>query len=111
MSVTGGGDPVVIVTSSMLALSALGTALTPFFLGRRRARKETLAAAIAGASDKADLTLASWTALNGALQQEITRLQGVVDRQQGTLDKCQARVDVLETELASLKATARNLRP
>ncbi len=92
--------PVTVVTAGVVALSAAASALTPIVMARRRARQDAIKSIKADAGAKADLTLASWTALNGALQTEITRLQGVVDRLQG-------RVDAAETEIDSLRSTIR----
>src|ERR1022692_3321253 len=92
--------PVTIVTGAVVALSSAASALTPIVMARRRARQDAVKAIKSDAAEKADLTLASWTALNGALQTEISRLQAVVDRLQG-------RVDTAEGEIDSLRATIR----
>lgn len=99
----GGTDTVTLVTGALLALAAIVSSLTPLLLARRRTRKEALAAAAAGAVSSSDLTLAGWTALNAALQQEIGRLQGVTERMQ-------ARIDLLEGEIAVLQKLAAPLR-
>jgi hypothetical protein len=99
----GGTDSVTFVTSAVLAFAAITTSITPIVLARRRSTKEATQEAKAKldeaqkeASNRAELTLGSWTALNGALQMEITRLQSVIDRQQAVIERCQARVEVLE---------------
>jgi peptidoglycan hydrolase CwlO-like protein len=94
--------PVTIVTGGVVALSAAASALTPIVMARRRARQDAIKAVKSSAVERADLTLASWTALNSALQTEITRLQRVVDKLQG-------RVDAAETEIDSLRATIRGM--
>jgi peptidoglycan hydrolase CwlO-like protein len=94
--------PVTIVTGAVVALSAAASALTPIVMARRRARQDAIKFIKSSAVERADLTLASWTALNGALQTEITRLQKVVDRLQG-------RVDAAEVEIDSLRSTIRGM--
>lgn len=94
-----GPDTVTLVTGALLAAAAVTSSLTPIVLGRRRARKEALAAAAAAAVTSSDLTRAGWTALNAALQQEISRLQGVQERSQ-------ARIDLLESEIGELQKLA-----
>ena len=94
--------PATIVTGAVVALSAAASALTPIVMARRRTRQDAIKSIKADAGAKADLTLASWTALNGALQTEITRLQKVVDRLQG-------RVDAAEVEIDSLRSTIRGM--
>ena len=96
---SGGPDTVTLITESLLALAAIGSMLTPIVLARRRARKDALAASAAAAVSSSDLTLSGWTTLNAALQQEITRLQGVQERMQ-------ARIDLLEAEMATLTKLA-----
>ncbi|HMH90803.1 MAG TPA: hypothetical protein VK586_06915 [Streptosporangiaceae bacterium] len=98
-----GPDPVTLVTETALAAAAVASALTPIVLARRRSGKEALAAASASAVSSSDLTLAGWTTLNAALQQEITRLQGVQERMQ-------QRIDLLEDEIAALQKLALPLR-
>lgn len=92
-------SPVTLVTEIVLAAAAIASALTPILLARRKARKEALDKAAASAVSGSDLTLAGWTALNAALQQEISRLQGVTERMQ-------ARIDLLEGEIAKLTKLA-----
>lgn len=94
-----GPDTVTLVTGGLLAAAAVTSALTPIVLGRRRARREALAGAAAAAVTSSDLTRAGWTALNAALQQEISRLQGVQGRMQ-------ERIDLLESEIAELQKLA-----
>jgi hypothetical protein len=94
---------VTLVTETALALAAVASALTPIVLARRRSRKDALAAASASAVSSSDLTLAGWTALNAALQQEINRLQGVQERMQ-------TRIDLLEGEIAGLQKLAVAMR-
>lgn len=94
-----GGDAVTLVTGILLALAAIISSLTPIVLARRRTRREALASAAASAASSSDLTLAGWTALNSALQQEINRLQGVTERMQ-------ARIDLLEREITELQQLA-----
>jgi peptidoglycan hydrolase CwlO-like protein len=102
----GGVDP-AIFTSGVLAFAAIISSGTPIVMARRRKAQDKLVAirnearsAEEYSSKRGDLTLASWTALNGALQSEIGRLQGVVDRMQ-------ARIDRAEAEIAALNATIR----
>jgi hypothetical protein len=95
-------DTVTLITGSLLAFAAIVSSLTPIVLARRRARKDALAAVAASAVSSSDLTLAGWTALNAALQQEINRLQGVTERMQ-------ARIDLLENEIAQLQKLARGI--
>ena len=92
-------DTVTLITGILLALAAIVSSLTPIVLARRRARKDALAAASSTAVNSSELTLAGWTALNTALQQEINRLQGVQERQQ-------QRIDQLEAEIATLTKLA-----
>ena len=99
----GGTDAVTLVTGILLALAAIISSLTPIVLARRRARRDALASAAASAASSSDLTLAGWTALNAALQQEINRLQGVTERMQ-------ARIDLLEGEIATLQKLALELQ-
>lgn len=113
---SAGPGAATIITGIVLAVAAITSSVTPIILARRRSAKEAQAEAkakldsVRSESDhRADLTLASWTALNGALQQEIIRLQGVTDRQQQIIDRCQARVEVLETEQDTLQAKIREL--
>jgi hypothetical protein len=96
---TTGQDPITLATEIVLAAAAVASALTPIILARRRARKEALKAAQASAVNSSELTLAGWTALNAALQQEITRLQSVQERMQ-------QRIDLLEAEIAALQKLA-----
>lgn len=98
-----GPDTVTLITGGLLALAAVVSSLTPIVLARRKARKDALAAATATAVNSSDLTLAGWTALNAALQQEIQRLQGVTERMQ-------ARIDQLEAEITELQRLALALR-
>jgi hypothetical protein len=100
---SGGPDTVTLVTGSLLAFAAIVSSLTPIVLARRRARKAALAAAAAAAVSSSDLTLAGWTTLNAALQQEIGRLQGVTERMQ-------ARIDLLEGEIADLQKLALGIK-
>lgn len=100
---SGGPDTVTLITGILLALAAIVSSLTPIVLARRRARKEALAASAASAVNSSDLTLAGWTALNTALQQEIGRLQGVQERQQQRIDQLEAEIATL-TKLALQKA-------
>lgn len=99
---SGGVATVTLITGILLALAAIISSLTPIVLARRRTRKEAIAAAARAAASSSDLTLAGWTALNAALQQEITRLQGVTERMQ-------ARIDLLEGEIATLQKLATGL--
>jgi hypothetical protein len=103
LAVTSSPDTVTLVTGSLLALAAVVSSLTPIVLARRKGRKDALAAATATAANNGDLTLAGWTALNAALQQEIQRLQGVTERMQ-------ARIDLLEGEIAELQRLAVSLQ-
>lgn len=96
---SGGPDTVTLITGSLLALAAIVSSLTPIVLARRKARKEATAATAAAAVAGSDLTLAGWTTLNAALQQEIGRLQGVTQRMQD-------RIDLLEGEIAELQKLA-----
>jgi hypothetical protein len=100
---SGGSGTVTLITGSLLAFAAVVSSLTPIFLARRRSRKEADAKAAAAAVNSSDLTLAGWTALNAALQQEISRLQGVTERMQ-------ARIDLLESELETVRKLALTLR-
>jgi hypothetical protein len=100
---SSGPDTVTLVTGSLLAFAAIVSSLTPIVLARRRAHKAALAAAAAAAVSSSDLTLAGWTALNAALQQEITRLQAVTERMQ-------ARIDLLEGEIAQLQKLALGIK-
>lgn len=92
-----GTDAVTLITAVMLGVSAVASGIiTPIILGRRKARKEALTTA-ASLGDKAgELTLAGWTTLNAALQDEIRRLQGVQARQQERIDALEAEVAVLQ---------------
>lgn len=97
---SSGADTVTLVTGVLVALAAVVSSIvTPVLLGRRRKRKEELDKATAAALNNSDLTLAGWTALNAALQHEISRLQGVTERMQ-------ARIDLLEGEIAQLQKLA-----
>jgi hypothetical protein len=96
---TGGLSNVTLVTGILLALAAVVSSLTPIVLARRKTRKEAAAATAAAAVNSSDLTLAGWTSLNAALQQEIGRLQGVTERMQ-------KRIDLLEDEIAELQKLA-----
>jgi hypothetical protein len=100
---SSGPGAVTLVTGILLALAAIISSLTPVILNRRQRRKDALTAAAASTADSGSLTLAGWTALNAALQQEITRLQGVVERMQ-------ARADLLEAEITELRTLAVALR-
>ena len=93
-------SPVILATEVALALAAIVSAATPVVLARRKARKKEITDAAALASKSGDLTLAGWTALNAALQDEIRRLQGVTE-------KMQARIDVLEAEIDQLRQVIR----
>jgi hypothetical protein len=97
--VSSSPDTVTLVTGALLALAAIVSSLTPIVLARRRSRRAALAAATAAGVTSSDLTLAGWTALNTALQQEISRLQGVQGRMQ-------ERIDLLETEITGLQKLA-----
>lgn len=96
-------DTVTLITGILLALAAIVSSLTPIALARRRARKDALAASAEAAVNSSDLTLAGWTSLNAALQQEISRLQGVTERMQ-------ARIDLLEGEIADLQKLTLGMR-
>jgi uncharacterized small protein (DUF1192 family) len=100
---SSGPDTVTLITGGLLAFAAIVSSLTPIALARRRAHKDALAANAAAAVNSSDLTLAGWTALNAALQQEITRLQGVQERMQ-------ARIDLLEGEIEQLQSLARGIQ-
>jgi hypothetical protein len=91
---------VALLTGVVLAVSALASSIIiPAWTARRRNQRESLTTA-ASLGDKAgELTLAGWTTLNAALQDEIRRLQGVQARQQ-------ARIDALEAEVAALQRAA-----
>jgi uncharacterized small protein (DUF1192 family) len=96
-------DVITLVTGVLVAVAAVASSIiTPILLGRRRKRKEELEKAAATAVNSSDLTLAGWTALNAALQHEISRLQGVTERMQ-------ARIDLLESEIAKLQQMALGL--
>jgi TolA-binding protein len=100
-----GGTPVsvTVITEIVGAAGVIASAVvTPLVMGRRRAAKEKLSAAVSTAVNSSDLTLAGWTALNGALQEEIRRLQGVQERMQH-------RIDQLEGEIESLQGLLRRL--
>jgi hypothetical protein len=97
-------DTVTLITGILLALAAIVSSLTPIVLARRRARKDAIAAASSTAANSSELTLAGWTALNTALQQEINRLQGVQERQQQRIDQLEAEIAAL-TKLALQKGT------
>lgn len=103
VAAVGGADPVTLLTGILLALAAIVSSLTPIVLARRRAQKDAIAAATASGVDSGSLTLAGWTALNAALQQEISRLQGLVVRMQ-------ERIDLLEGEVVELQKVAISLR-
>lgn len=96
-------DTVTLITGILLAVAAIVSSLTPIVLARRRARRDALAASAASAVNSSDLTLAGWTSLNAALQQEITRLQAVTERMQ-------ARIDLLEDEISKLQKLALGLQ-
>lgn len=100
---SGGVNAVTLITGVLLALAAIVSSLTPIILARRRSQKEALTEAARSAATSSDLTLAGWTALNSALQQEISRLQAVAERQQG-------RIDLLEGELETLRRLALSLQ-
>lgn len=95
-----GVGPAEVVTGAALALAAIVSALTPIVMARRRAVKEAVSDAAKLAARSGDLTLAGWQALNGALQEEIKRLQG-------TTEKMQARIDLLEAEVDQLRLAMR----
>lgn len=96
-------DTVTLITGVLLVVAAIVSSLTPIVLARRRSRKDALTAAGTAAVTSSDLTLAGWTALNAALQQEILRLQSVQERMQD-------RIDLLESEIASLQTLAITLQ-
>jgi peptidoglycan hydrolase CwlO-like protein len=98
---SGGIGTAEVITGGVLALAAIISALTPVVLARRRARREELTDAAKLAARSGDLTLAGWQALNGALQEEIKRLQGVTE-------KMQSRIDQLETEIDQLRHVMRD---
>lgn len=100
---SGGRDTVTLITEILLALAAVVSSMTGVVLARRRSRKEAAAATAAAAAAGSDLTLAGWTTLNAALQQEIGRLQGVTERMQ-------TRIDLLEGEIADLQKLALSLQ-
>lgn len=100
---SAGFSSVTLITSVLLALAAVVSATTPIVLARRRQRKEAEALAAKAAASSSDLTLAGWTQLNKALQQEINRLQGVTERMQ-------QRIDLLESEIAKLQKLALDLQ-
>jgi peptidoglycan hydrolase CwlO-like protein len=97
----GGIGAAEAITGAVLALAAIISALTPVIMARRRAAKEAVTDAAKLAARSGDLTLAGWQALNGALQEEIKRLQGVTE-------KMQARIDTLETEIDQLRQAMRS---
>jgi uncharacterized small protein (DUF1192 family) len=100
---SSGADAVTLITGVLVALAAVASGIvTPLVMGRRRKRKEELDKATAAALNNSDLTLAGWTALNAALQHEISRLQGVTERMQ-------QRIDLLESEIAKLQQLALGL--
>jgi peptidoglycan hydrolase CwlO-like protein len=98
---TGGFGTAEVITGAVLALAAIISALTPVVLARRRAAKEAVTDAAKLAARSGDLTLASWQTLNGALQEEIRRLQAVTE-------KMQARIDQLEDEIDQLRQVLRD---
>lgn len=101
-AVTSGGGigTAEVVTGAVLAIAAIVSALTPVVLARRKSAKDAIADAAKLADKSGELTLAGWQALNGALQEEIRRLQGVTE-------KMQARIDHLETEVDQLRLAMR----
>jgi peptidoglycan hydrolase CwlO-like protein len=108
----GGVNP-AIVTSGVLAFAAIISSGTPIVMARRRHNQDAIAEARrdatyaeAASGKHADLTLASWTALNGALQAEIGRLQGVVDRMQGRIDRAEAEIAALNATIRTMDADA-----
>jgi hypothetical protein len=94
---------VTLITGIVLALAAIVSSTTPIALARMRRRREALAASVASAVSSSDLTLAGWSTLNAALQQEISRLQGVTERMQ-------SRIDLLEGEIGKLQKLALGLQ-
>jgi peptidoglycan hydrolase CwlO-like protein len=96
----GGIGTAEVITGAALALAAIVSALTPIVMARRKAAKDAMTDAAKLAARSGDLTLAGWQALNGALQEEIKRLQGVTE-------KMQARIDVLEAEIDQLRQAMR----
>lgn len=91
----GGVNPVILATEIVLAIAAIVSAVTPIMLARRKARKEAEATAAKLAAKSGDLTLAGWQALNGALQEEIARLQGVQEKMQARIDQLEGEIDLL----------------
>jgi len=97
---SGGIGTAEVITGAALALATIVSALTPIVMARRKAAKDAITNAAKLAARSGDLTLAGWQALNGALQEEIKRLQGVTE-------KMQARIDALEDEIDQLRQAMR----
>lgn len=100
-------SPATVITGVVLALAAIISAVTPFVLARRRARRDAMTALTADAENKGALTVASWTALNDALQREINRLQGIVDRQQARMDSFETEIEEQRVQILALKTNGR----
>jgi peptidoglycan hydrolase CwlO-like protein len=103
---SGGIGTAEVITGAVLALAAIISALTPVFLARRRAAKEAVTDAAKLAARSGDLTLAGWQALNGALQEEIKRLQGVTEKMQSRIDQLEHEIDQLRQILRQQDGTA-----
>jgi hypothetical protein len=83
------------ITAVVMAAGAAVTAITPIAMRRRQKTREQDAT-----------VLASFTALNKALGQQIERLQGDMDRLRGDYERrlgtAQDRITELESEVATL---------
>lgn len=92
-------DPAVI-TAWVMAAGAAVTAVTPLVMARRKAARQ-----------RDSTTLASFTALNNALDREIQRLHGDMtklrDDYERRLDAAQDRITELESEVATLQRLLR----
>lgn len=102
----GGIGTAEVITGAVLALAAIISALTPVILARRRAAKDAVTDAAKLAARSGDLTLAGWQALNGALQEEIKRLQGVTEKMQSRIDQLEHEIDQLRQVLREHNGSA-----
>lgn len=110
-------DPTVITAFVGTAVGVIGAA-TPILLERRHRRDQEKDRETEAAGEFATATVANWTALNDALNREISRLHSDIDRirteYQAAMDRqradYEAQLAAAHEQIAELRAEVATLR-